>query len=145
MEDKKVLPKVNLSTENYDIISTGSVVLQMGEFLEFQIANLKFRIEFIEEKPDGDKPLEGRIVTGVENKETEDAYYKIVFYNQASAYFSSTPEFAQLATIDGRPLRFKFSIHSINEREDSSDKIFFYTWYLGKEASIPTNNNVPQQ
>ena len=144
MENKNVLPKVELSTENYDIIDSGSVVLQMGEFLEFQISNLKFRIEFIEEKPDGDKPLEGRIVTGVENKETESAYYKIAFYNQASAYFSSTPEFAQLATVDGRPLRLKFSIHSINERENSSDKIFFYTWYLGKEASIQTNNNVPQ-
>ena len=144
MENNKVSPTVKLSTENYDIRDSGSVVLQMGEFLEFQISNLKFRIEFIEEKPDGDKPLEGRIVTGVENKETESAYYKIAFYNQASAYFSSTPEFAQLATIDGRPLRLKFSIHSINERENSSDKIFFYTWYLGKEASIQTNNNVPQ-
>ena len=40
---------VKISTGNYDIISTGSVVLQMGEYLEFQIENLKFRVEFIDE------------------------------------------------------------------------------------------------
>lgn len=143
METPKVLPLVKLVTKNYDIIDSGSVVLEMGEYLEFQITDLKFRIEFIEEKPDGDQTLEGRIVTGIENKDTKDAYYKIVFYNQSSAFFSSTPGFAQVATIAGKPLRLKFCIQSINEREDSSDKIFFYTWYLGKDASIQTNNNVP--
>lgn len=145
MGEQKELLQVKLGTKDYDIIDSGSVVLQMGEYLEFKISTLKFRIEFIEENPDGDKPLEARIVTGVEKNGTVDAYYKIAFYNQTSAYFSSTPEFAQLATIDGKPLRLKFTIHSINEREDSSDKIFFYTWYLSKEASIHTNNNVPQQ
>lgn len=145
MENQNQLPIVKLSTENYDIIDSGSVVLQMGEYLEFQIENLKFRVKFADEKTDGDKPLEGRVESGVENNGTEDAYYKIVFYNQTTAFFASTSAFAQLATINGKPLKLKFSIQSINGREDSSDKIFFYTWYLGKEASTQTNNNVPQQ
>lgn len=144
MEDKKVLPKVNLSTENYDIISTGSVVLQLGEYLEFEIADLKFRVEFIDEKPEGDAPLEGRIDSGVMNKGTDEAYYRIAFYNQTSAFFASTSDFAHLAVIDGKPLKLKFSIQSINPRENSSDKIFFYTWYLGKNASTQTINNIPQ-
>ena len=46
MEVKKELPNVTISTEHYDIISSGSVVLQKGEYLDFQIGNLKFRIEF---------------------------------------------------------------------------------------------------
>lgn len=49
MEVKKELPNVTISTEHYDIISSGSVVLQKGEYLDFQIGNLKFRIEFIDE------------------------------------------------------------------------------------------------
>lgn len=145
MENKNVLPKVELSTDNYDIIDSGSVVLQMGEILQFQIADLKFRVEFIDEKPNGDTPLETKVISGVENADTEKAYYKIAFYNQTSAFFSSTANFAQLAVIDGKPLKFKFSIQSINGRDNSSDKIFFYSWYLGKTESDKIINNVPQQ
>lgn len=144
MENKNLLPKVDLSTDNYDIIDSGSVVLQMGENLEFKIADLKFRVEFIDEKPEGDAPLEGRIDSGVMNKGTDEAYYRITFYNQTSAFFASTSDFAHLAVIDGKPLKLKFSIQSINPRENSSDKIFFYTWYLGKNASTQTRNNIPQ-
>lgn len=35
MEVKKELPNVTISTEHYDIISSGSVVLQKGEYLDF--------------------------------------------------------------------------------------------------------------
>ena len=145
MENKNVLPKVELSPDNYYIIDSGSVVLQMGEILHFQIADLKFRVEFIDEKPNGDTPLETKVISGVENVDTENAYYKIAFYNQTSAFFSSTANFAQLAVIDGKPLKFKFSIQSINGRDNSSDKIFFYSWYLGKTESDKIINNVPQQ
>lgn len=144
MGNTNLLPPVAISTDNYDIISSGSVVLQMGENLEFKIADLKFRVEFIDEKPEGDAPLEGRIDSGVMNKGTDEAYYRIVFYNQTSAFFASTSDFAHLAVIDGKPLKLKFSIQSINPRDNSSDKIFFYTWYLGKNASTQTINNIPQ-
>ena len=145
MNNSQVLPTVKLSTKNYDIIDSGSVVLQMGEYLEFKIADLKFRVEFIDEEPNGDTPLETKVISGVENVDTENAYYKIAFYNQTSAFFSSTANFAQLAVIDGKPLKFKFSIQSINGRDNSSDKIFFYSWYLGKTESDKIINNVPQQ
>lgn len=144
MENINFLPEVEISTENYDIIGSGSIVLQMGENLEFKIADLKFRVEFIDEKPNGNAPLEGRIDSGVENKDTEDAYYRIAFYNQTSAFFASTSDFAHLAVIDGKPLKLKFSIQSINPRDNSSDKIFFYTWYLGKTSTTKTTNNIPQ-
>ncbi len=144
MEDKKVLPKVNLSTENYDIISTGSVVLQMGEFLEFEIENLKFRIEFIDEPIIDGVTRDGKITTGVVNTDPNNTYFRIALYNQDSAFFSSTPDFVNVASFDGRPLRLKFSVQPINNRDGSSDKIFFYTWYLGKDVSIQTTDNVPQ-
>lgn len=135
---------VNISTGNYDIISTGSVVLQMGEYLEFQIENLKFRVEFIDEPIVEGVSREGRITTGVENAGTDNAYFRIVLYNQNSAFFSSTPDFVNVASFDGKPLKLKFSTQPINNRQSSSDKVFFYTWYLGKDASMQTTDNVPQ-
>ena len=135
---------VNISTRNYDIISTGSVVLQMGEYLEFQIGNLKFRIEFIDEPITEGVTREGRISTGVENAGTDNEYFRIALYNQDTAFFSSLSDFLEVATIEGKPLKLKFSIQSINNRNGSSDKIFFYTWYYGKVASMQTNDNVPQ-
>lgn len=135
---------VNISTGNYDIISTGSVVLQMGEYLEFQIENLKFRVEFIDEPIVEGVSREGRITTGVENAGTDNAYFRIVLYNQDSAFFSSTPDFVNVASFDGKPLKLKFSTQPINNRQSSSDKVFFYTWYLGKDASMQTTDNVPQ-
>lgn len=135
---------VNISTENYDIINSGSVVLHMGEYIEFQIQNLKFRVLFIDECPTEGAMLESRITAGVEGQGA-DAYYKIILYNQHKAFFSSMPNFMDVATLEGKPLRLKFCILPINNRENSSDKIVFYSWYLGKEASMQTTNNVPQQ
>mgnify|MGYP006866685980 CR=1 FL=1 len=60
-------------------------------------------------------------------------------------FFQALPIFLDVATFDGKPLRLKFSVQAINNRDGSSDKIFFYTWYLGKEVSIQTANNVPQE
>lgn len=136
---------INITTTNHDIISSGSVVLHMGEYLEFQIESLKFRIEFIDEPIVEGITREGRISMGVENAGTDNAYFRIELYNQDSAFFSSTPDFVNPATIAGRQLRLKFSVQSINNRNGSSDKIFFYTWYLDKETSVQITNNVPQQ
>ena len=44
MEVKKELPNVTISTEHYDIISSGSVVLQKGEYLDFQIGILNLEL-----------------------------------------------------------------------------------------------------
>lgn len=137
MEPKKKLPGVTISTEHYDIISSGSVVLQMGEYLEFQVMNLRFRIAFAESSDEQD----GRIQRTIVNDGTPDAYMLITFYNQHKAFFSSVSSLSSVATIEGKHLYLKFSIQAINNIDDNSDKIFFYTWYLDKvKASQPTTN-----
>lgn len=135
---------VNIFTKNYDIISSGSVVLQMGEYLEFQIENLNFRIEFIDEPSGEGSAQAGRVSTEIVNSGSPDAYFRIALYNQSNAYFSSTPDFLNAAVFDGKPLKLKFSTQSINSRDGSSDQIFFYTWYLGRETAIQTMDNSPQ-
>ena len=107
--------------------------------------NLRFKISFIEEDQNGEAPLQGRISARTENEGTPDAYYGIVFYNQNQADFSSMNDLINPATINNKSLYLKFCIQSINRNNNQSDKIFFYTWYLGKEEISQINNNVPQQ
>lgn len=134
---------IKISTQNYDIINTGCAIVQMGEYIEFEINNLKFRIVFIEE--DGAQN-NGHIATRIEQAETQNAYLGIYIYNQKNAFFSSIPNLLNVATIENKTLFLKFSIQSINEREGNSDKILFYSWYLNKMENsqniIP--NNMPQ-
>lgn len=128
---------VTISTEHYDIVSSGCVVLQKGEYLEFQIERLRFRIVFTESSDE----KEGRIQSSIENEGSPDAYMLITFYNQQKAFFSSVSSLSSMATIGGKNLYLKFSIQSINNVDDNSDKIFFYSWYLDKaKASQPTTN-----
>ena len=137
MEKPKVLPTVKLSTENYDIIDSGSVVLQMGEYLEFEISDLKFQIRFIDDKNEQDGKIQKEII----NQDTQEAYMRITFYNQQKAFFSSVSTLASMATLGDKRLYLKFSIQAINNNEDGSDKIFFYTWYLDKIPATQTTTN----
>lgn len=128
---------VKISTQNYDIISTGSAIVQMGEYIEFEINGLKFQVVFV----DNEAEENGRIQTVIENEGTPNAFLKITFFNQNKAFFSSVSQLSSLAIIKNKHLYLKFSIQAINNREGGSDKIFFYTWYLDKEASTqPTVN-----
>lgn len=137
--------EVKISTENYEIINSGCVVLQMGEYLEFKIENLKFRIEFVDEPIIEGTPRDGSLSTSIVGTGTSDEHFKIKLYNQDFGFFSSIPNFLNVASISGRPLNLKFSVQPINNRNGSSDKIFFYTWYLDNEVSVQTTNNVSQQ
>lgn len=137
MEKPKVLPTVKLSTENYDIIDSGSVVLHMGECLEFEISDLKFQIRFI----DDENEQNGKIQREIVNEGTKEAYMRITFYNQHKAFFSSVSTLASMATLGDKHLYLKFSIQAINNNEDGSDKIFFYTWYIDKTPATQTTTN----
>lgn len=140
MDPKKVLPSVTVSTEHYDIISSGSVVLQMGEWLEFEVERLRFRIVFAED----DSGQDGRVERSIVEEGTPNAHMMITFYNQQNAFFSSVPSLVSMATVKGKGLYLKFSVQSINNTDKDSDKIFFYTWYLDKDkaSQLTTNASV---
>lgn len=134
---------VKVSTQNYDIIDAGCVIVQIGEYLEFGIGDLKFRFVFVE---DVDAPNEGHIETRIEQPGTPSAYLGIYVHNQKNAFFGSSPNLLNVATIENKALFLKFAIQSINERDGNSDKILFYTWYLTKVENSQTivSNNKPQ-
>ena len=135
---------VKISTQNFDIIDSGCVIVPNGQYLDFEFENLKFKISFIEEEQDGESPLVGRISAQTVNMGTDNAYYGITFYNQNQANFSSINDLINPATIDNKSLYLKFCIKAINRNNRQSDKIFFYTWLLSKEPATQITNNTTQ-
>ena len=136
--------EVTISTEHYDVIDSGCVIIPGGQILEFKIKDLRFKVSFMDEEQVGDTPLEGRILARTENENTADAYYGIVFYNLNKAEFSSISDMINPATIENKSLYLKFCIQSINRKKEQSDKIFFYTWLLSKEPATQITNNTIQ-
>ena len=122
--------------KSHEIIDTGCVIIPHGEYLEFQISNLKFRVVFEEEKTD---PTESNIQIGVKGS-AENSYMEILLYNQSQSYFSGLNEMIELATIDNRKLWFMFRVQSISNGSKSEHKIFYYTWFH-EDALDNTSNN----
>ena len=136
---------VTISTQNYEVIDSGCIIVPNGQHLEFEFQDLRFKIFFIEEEQNGESPLQGRISARTENAGTPDAYYGIKFYNQNQADFSSMSDMINPATIKNKSLYLKFCIQSINRNNNQSDKIFFYTWFLSKEPATQIISNTTHQ
>lgn len=118
---------------NYEIISSGSLIIPNSEFIEFSFDNLRFKITFETEKDEKGNLTQGHYELNIEKDEvTELEYLKITMFNQNNSFFSSTNSMIPVATLKNRKLFLKFCINSINTRdnEDKEDKIFFYTWFL---------------
>lgn len=122
--------EVKVSTEGYEILSSGSVIVPSNEYIQFNIEEFKFRFLFMQESQDDDAPI--RISKNLEQDENGDSYLSVIISNVRNSFFGSTDNSFQLATMNNRALSVRFSILSINrDRENrTEDKILFYTWYL---------------
>lgn len=119
-ESAKIIKKTNVS----EIIDSGSIIIPYGEYLEFQINNLKFRIVFKKEQGKfSEFPSIGTKL--IEN----DTCMEITLYNQDRSSFGGSFQKLHLGTFDDRKLWFMYNVLSINHRRNESDKILFYTWY----------------
>ena len=120
----------SLKIGNYEVLSTGSVLIPKDEYAEFSFDTLNFRIIFREEKDDEGKVTNGHYELNIPSS---GECLEIIMYNQNRAMFSSSPNFIAVATLGGRKLFLKFCIHSINIKDNYEDKLFFYTWYWEKQ------------
>lgn len=124
-----------INVGNYEIISSGSVIVPNAEFVEFLFDNLRFKIVFETEKDNDGNLTQGHYTLSVEKDETTQSdFLKITMFNQNKSFFSSSNTMIPVATLKNRKLLLKFCINSINtqDKEDKEDKIFFYTWFLEK-------------
>lgn len=121
--------EVKKTTQNCEIIDSGSIIIPNGEFLLFEFPDeLKFKIIF-EDKPDDPSDKSYRIEE-IEN----GSILQIAFNNVSNANFGSPKNAIKLAKLNGRFLSLGFSLLSVNNRNGIEDRIFFYTWYLSKES-----------
>ena len=134
-ENKKgMFNEMRINVGNYEIISSGSVIIPDNKFVEFLFDDLKFKIVFETDKDEDGNLTRGRFGTRIEKDETtQSEFLKITMYNQNKSYFSSSNQMISLAEVNGKKLLLKFCINSINTKDDGNeDKIFFYTWFFEK-------------
>lgn len=126
--------EVKISTEHYDIINSGSVIIPFGQNIEFKINGLRFKIIFpqvITESEEQQNSIEQTV-----RSDEEGEYLEITIANLRSAFFATARQLMHLAKLEGRKLFFKFSIVSVNSSENNEeDKIMFYTWYQEKQIT----------
>ena len=124
--------EIKLSTERFDVISTGSVIIPANDYVEFEIEGLRFRFNMVQ---NNEGAQNGRIQTNIETDDRGQCLI-ITLINFSSSFFATPSEPLRLATINNRDLYFKFSIMSINPTEFGPDGLLFYTWMLSKEINI---------
>ena len=122
--------EIKIVTNDFEVISSGSIIIPENKYVEFQIENLKFRIVFAEERDDKGVITNGRIASEVKNSGSDNEFLQITMFNQNDAFFSSMKEMLNLATLDGKSIQLKFCIQSINRTgQEAGDKLLFYTWF----------------
>lgn len=136
MDSLEVSVSQKIFIGEYEVLSSGSLIVPSSKNIEFIFDNLKFRIVFETEKDDNGNLTQGHFVFNVEKEENSGLdFLKITMYNQNNSFFSSSNSMFQVATLNKRKLYLKFCINSINttqSNESKEDKIFYYTWLLEK-------------
>lgn len=127
--------EVKLSTEGYEILSSGSVIVPSNEYVQFEINGMRFRFSFIQESTEDN--AEVQITKTVETDQSGQKCLTILISNVKDSFFGSLIRSMPVASIEGRPLNVRFSILSINKDEEANteDKILFYTWYLSNDVN----------
>lgn len=139
--ENKIVP-FSIESSDAEVIQTGSVIISNGDFAEFKIADLRFKITFDNDAPNEDGSLKsGRIESRIDT-DVSGKYLLLVLYNQTRAFYAGLNEPATIAQIEGRPLKFIFSVVDIH---DSNCKLLFYTWMLNKNKNNSIINEPTNQ
>lgn len=135
MENNEISVSQKIFIGEYEVLSSGSLIVPLSKSIEFIFDNLRFIIVFETETDDNGNLTQGHFSLNVEKDEHSGLdFLKITMYNQNKSFFSSSNSIIPVATLNKRKLYLKFCINSINTQSDESkeDKIFYYTWFLEK-------------
>ena len=128
--------EMKLSTERFDIISSGSVIIPSNDYVEFAIENLRFRFNMIQNRSDS---AQGKYQTNIERDEKGECLV-ISLINFSSSFFATPNQELRLAHLHNKALWLRFSITSINRSSNGFDGLLFYTWMLSKEDEVVNPN-----
>ncbi len=125
--------EMTIRTTRYDVVSSGSVIVPYGEYLEFIIKNLVFKLSFVS-NDSGDSFFRYELHEGANGSGT---YMALECVNFERSLVRTVNEKQHLATIDGRPLLLQLTVSSVNKRNQGGegtpeieDKLVWYSWYL---------------
>lgn len=114
---------VNKKTDDSYIIDSGSVIVQNGNYVEFNILNLKYRVQFKEDSDINFTDVEIKMDKG------DDNFMNIILYNQEDFTFLGSSKKLHLGNFGNKKLWFLYSVLAVNKNpKNESDKILFYTW-----------------
>lgn len=121
---------MTISTERFEIIGTGSVIIPANDYVEFAIENLRFRFNMIQNNNEAEQ---GTFQTNIEHDDKGECLI-ISLVNFSSSFFATPSQELRLASMNNKDLFLRFSVTSINRSRDSFDGLLFYTWMLAKEG-----------
>lgn len=121
---------MEISTSNFDIIESGSVIVPENDYVQFKFNGLRFRFVFMPNEIDMNNQEVG--VAGTLKNDDEGDYLEIEVQNYNSV-FSSPMEKLRVGTVGDKSLYVYFSIAPLitNNRKVNS-RIMLYTWYKEK-------------
>lgn len=122
---------INISTERFDVISSGSVIIPADDYVEFTIENLRFRFNMIQNDNDA---TQGTFQTNIEHDDRGDCLI-ISLVNFSSSFFATSNQELRLAHLNNKDLYLKFSVTAINRVGNRFDGLLFYTWMLAKQEN----------
>lgn len=128
--------EMKISTERFDIISTGSVIIPANDYVEFAIENLRFRFNMIQ---NNNEAAQGTFQTNIEQDDNGDCLVFSLF-NFSSSFFATPSQELRVAYLNNKELYLRFSVTSINRSSDSFDSLLFYTWMLTKQENNTDSN-----
>ncbi|MCM1140954.1 MAG: hypothetical protein NC453_20480 [Muribaculum sp.] len=117
---------IKVSTEKYEVINSGSVIVSLNDVLDFRISNLIFRFSF--KSVEG---LEPSVKIGKAKDSDNKDYMAIEIINAGKEGFKSNCPPVEVASFDGKKLYLAFALDTL-VGHDGNSKLLYYTWFLEK-------------
>lgn len=111
---------IQKTTEKYNILDNGCVIIPAGETIIFKIMNVSLKISFSNENKDV------TLTRGIDG-------FELNLYKQNNANFSGTTNLIELGSVNGHKLYFMLNVKATTINPNGEhNKIIFYTWFIDK-------------
>lgn len=130
---------MKISTANYEILLSGSIVLPENEYLEFEIEGLRYRLTFKDEL-EGENKGQTRVTGALVSDEGNPQYLSLAVINY-NALFATPYQPIEMGTLEGKKLFLFFSVIVLSGDDTGKNRVFHYTWYKSKVVNDGTGTN----
>lgn len=123
---------MKVSTNKYDILESGSVIVPVNEYVEFDIEGLRYRFLFINDNTEDSKGVAS--ISGSLTKDDQGDYFAIEVKNYKGLFYSPS-DLIKVGELGGKDLYVYFSIVTVSDDNNAVLRVFHYTWYILKKQT----------